>query len=214
MSSPAGVTYYSYDDFGNVATTTQPSGAVTATLYDGFGELVQVTDTDGNVTQYAYDGMGKKVLNRTFTAANATGTALNWTYAYDAFGDEVQSIDGDGHEIDSTYDSLGRKLGDTWVGSTYSSTYSYDALSEPIAAADNASQYSFSYNDQRYLQSQTIAYAGLSNTFTMADGYNLQGQRTSLTASSGAAPGTPIFSNAYTLDGLGRPPRSTRAATG
>ena len=59
VTTPAGVTAYTYDDFGNPATTRQPNGAVTTTLYDGFGEEVQVTDPDNNVTQYRYDGAGK-----------------------------------------------------------------------------------------------------------------------------------------------------------
>ena len=208
VGGPPAVTSYTYDDFGNVATTTQPNGATTATVYDGFGELILVTDTDGNVTQYAYDGMGRQVLNQIYATAGTSGTPLPWTYTYDAFGDQIQSDDRDGHIIDSTYDSLGRKLSDTWVGSAnnYSSTYTYNALSEPVTAGDNNSQYSFSYDDQQYLQSEGISYAGLSNqTFGLGYSYNLQGVRTNLSAAmtSGGST-TDVFDNVYTPDGLGR----------
>jgi RHS repeat-associated protein len=216
VTTPAGKTSYVYDDFGNAAQTTQPNGAVTATLYDGFGELVQVTDPDQNVTQYAYDGMGNKVLNRIFSNGNSsTGTRLDWTYFYDAFGDQVQSIDRDGHEIDSSYDSLGRKLSDTWVNGSYSSSYTYNALSEPITAGDNNSQYTYNYNDQCELQSQTISYTNLSNTYLMSYGYNLQGQRTSLKVQTPAmSPTTTVLSNAYTVNGLGQVTAITQTGNG
>ena len=149
---------------------------------------------------------GNQISNTIFSNGNSsTGTAIPWAYQYDAFGDQIESDDRDGHVIDSTYDSLGRKLSDTWVGGGYSSTYTYNALSEPVSAGDNSSQYTCKYNDQQYLQTQTVSYTGLSQTFTMTDGYNdLQGVRTSLTATDSASPSSPVFSNSYTPDGLGR----------
>jgi YD repeat-containing protein len=151
-------TTYTYDDFGNALTTTLPTSAVTASVYDGgFGDLLQVTDANHNVTQYGYDGVGNQISNTIYSTGLTTGTAIPWTYQYDAFGDQIYSQDRDKNIVTTTYDSVGRKTGQSTAG--YSSSYTYNALSEPLSASDDNSSYTYKYDPEQYnLQSQEVSY--------------------------------------------------------
>jgi len=123
-----------YDSEGNVATTTDATGATTVSSYDPLGRQVSTTnpvagttlttynateqaaqqDAAGNVTRSGYDGAGRLVLS----SDALTGTVQ---YGYDAAGNTLAITTGDttGAVISTearVYDALNRVTRDTTSG--------------------------------------------------------------------------------------------------
>ncbi|GAA6619287.1 putative Ig domain-containing protein [Scytonema sp. NUACC26] len=83
-----GVTYYTYDKYGNMTTLVTPTGASMTMNYNRFGNLLAMKDGLGNVIQsFTYDAFGQVE-----TETDSTGTT---TYQYDDFGNVITTIDAD-----------------------------------------------------------------------------------------------------------------------
>ena len=147
-----GVTDYTYDPRGRMATkTTHPNGssATWTYAYDGFGELYSVTGPDGQVTTWNRDPTTMRVMSITHndkdgtstesfgydangdvtshTVARGSTTALIETYTYDALGRVYQKFGQHGQSLTYAYDGNGNVLSTAdAVGHTIA--YQYDAL--------------------------------------------------------------------------------------
>jgi RHS repeat-associated protein len=109
------------------------------------------------------------------------------TYAYDAANEVTSSTDRNGRTINLGYDQASRLTGETWVGGSYTATYTYDKDSELTKAQDPFSSYTFGYDSLGNLA--TVSNAGTPGmpTVTLNYGYDQFFDRTSLSDSLGGS---------------------------
>ncbi|MFA1551734.1 LamG-like jellyroll fold domain-containing protein [Actinomadura chokoriensis] len=139
---------YTWDDAGNLTTSTTPSGAAMTNVYDTTGQQTKHIDAAGVVSQMGYDGQGQVVrssdgLGRTARFAYSLGQLVSYsdlkpdgtelrkrTFAYGAAGHMTSSTDRLGHTTTYDYDAAGNlakqvePVGDT---KTITTTFGYDA---------------------------------------------------------------------------------------
>jgi len=103
-------TEYTYDDNGNLAMETaftdanDPNTAITTShTYNEYGDILTTTDPEGNVTTNEYDSYG--FLKRTYYSDNPSHQTL---YTYDARGNMLSTTDARGKTTTFKYDKLGR----------------------------------------------------------------------------------------------------------
>lgn len=75
-----------FDWAGNVLTSTDPLGNVTAFAYDARGNLVKKTDAWNGITGYAYDRAGRKIIEvspQNYDATKSFTQVSRTTYVYD-----------------------------------------------------------------------------------------------------------------------------------
>ncbi len=161
-----------YDYMGNVTSSTDANGNVTAFTYDPISRLIVVKDAEGKTTSYSY---------------NMTGDMIKLTY-------------GDGKSLFKSYDEIGRLLKQTDpLGQT--ETYTYDRNSNVVKYIDRKGQiHSYQYNNRDFLirdqtSDETINYTydSMGNRLTMKDAtgttsyaYASTGELISLTYPDGA----------------------------
>jgi RHS repeat-associated protein len=134
------VTNLTFDDIGNMLTTTRPLiGATTYEHYDFRGNPLKVTDVNGNIITYTYDLLGrvKTMTNQADGGMTqyfyvTAGTCSAGTcgsgggngkidymilpegnridYDYDNAGNLSKVIDSDGNNINYSYDSKGNRV--------------------------------------------------------------------------------------------------------
>lgn len=132
-----------YDAAGNIAASTDPTGATTRTIFDGFNNPVSVTDPTGGVTKYRYDYLGlvsqtidpvgnKRVAehdargNLTAVSRYAADNALisSSAYSYDTVGNQLSAKDPLGNVEKYSYDAQSRLVSSqTPDGAAISLTY-------------------------------------------------------------------------------------------
>jgi RHS repeat-associated protein len=175
------VTTYSYDNLGNLASTTNPANQKVSYTYDDLGNLSSTTDPLGHVTQYSHDASGLVT-----SIVDRNGNETN--YSYDADGRLTKSIFSDGSANSYNYDGFGdmtaaanstETLGFTYdqAGEITSSTaaptssgdpgpsvtlhYTYDAAGEPTSVAGPAGTISYGYNPNALLNQVTDPTGGV-----------------------------------------------------
>ncbi|MBI1928507.1 PEP-CTERM sorting domain-containing protein [Candidatus Poribacteria bacterium] len=150
---------YAYDALGNPLTVTTPDG-VTNYTYDSLYRLTQVQPPTGSPTSYEYDAVGNRtkltkgstVVNYTYDAADQLVTANSLPFTYDANGNLVAYGD------DSfTYDD-GNRLISADIGS---GAQSYRDLAEllgliPPDADTSPSVSNYTYNGTGLRVSQAV----------------------------------------------------------
>ncbi|MBI2183589.1 MAG: RHS repeat-associated core domain-containing protein [Thaumarchaeota archaeon] len=117
------LTRFYYDDLNRNNKTTYPDNKNETKKYDQIGNLVNATDAKGQILKTSYDEQGRI---RKITYPNST-TA---TFSFDKNGNRVSMNDLVSSTTDF-YDPLNRVLSEakTVDGSTYVTSYSYDAES-------------------------------------------------------------------------------------
>ncbi|WP_046494589.1 RHS repeat-associated core domain-containing protein [Streptomyces odonnellii] len=206
-------THWTYDDFGNVLTETDPLDRTTHHTYDALSQLKSTTAPDDGVTSYEYDGQGN------LTKETAPGNRVT-RYEYDDAGRETAVIGPDGAKTTSTYDPVTGQListtapegnvdgVDTETRRRHTTTYTYDAegrQTQTRLVDPNA--------PNRYLATSTTYDAqGRVETVTGPDGsvtrtgYDSLGRVTKTTDPTGAV-------SATTYDVLGRVKTQTASGT-
>ena len=94
------VTSYTYNSFGELATSTDPNGDVWTYTYDSNGYLTQIQGPlagSSDVTNISYDGYG-----RVYQVTDSEGYTL--TYNYDAYNRPMQTTYPDGTSDSTIYD--------------------------------------------------------------------------------------------------------------
>ena len=96
-------TSYTYDVKNRVTLTTFPDTSTTTTsyVYDAFGDLLTTTDPSGNVISNTFDVRGRKT-------AMSDPDMGGWTYNYDALSELTSQTDAKSQTTSLTYDLLGR----------------------------------------------------------------------------------------------------------
>ncbi len=206
VSDAAGATtQYAYDGVGNLIQETDPLGNVTTYAYNDQNQLVQEsdplagttsyaynlagwqtseTDPDGNVTSYGYNNAG-------WLTSETNPLGYSSLYAYNAAGELTDYTDAMGNQTLYSYNEAGWETSETWLNSqgqqTYQATYGYNLGGQLIAAADNNSAYTYSYDAAGNVSQETVTYPGLSSQalVTLNYGYDGLGHVTSLTDSLG-----------------------------
>lgn len=145
-----------YNNDGQVATTTDGDGYKTVYYYDAFGDLVEtvrqvsgpgsaLTAANETVTRYGYDTRGERTVEIDGYGSAAASISR---VAYDAFGRVAQTIDANGASILYTYDNLGRQVTASQVvqGVTRTTQTAYDAFDRVTTQTDalgNVTQYQY-----------------------------------------------------------------------
>lgn len=154
----ADITTYTYDNEGNLATTTNALGHTTTfARYDAHGHVLSSRDPNGVVTALTYDPRGR-LLSRTTAGATTAfsydpvgnltqiatpdGGALH--YRYDAAHRLIGLDDALGNHINYTLDALGNRTGETVTDPsnalTQRRTAVYDSLSRLAQSSGAAGQ--------------------------------------------------------------------------
>jgi YD repeat-containing protein len=128
-------TTYTYNDYGQVLTATDPLGHVTRFTYDAYGKPQTSTDALGNTTSFQYDDHGNLLSTTSPTGVTTTYTYFangnvesvttpngSTLYTYYAPGDsggspgDVKSVT-DAHDVATTYtyDANGNPLTSQWT---------------------------------------------------------------------------------------------------
>ncbi|WP_154937200.1 DNRLRE domain-containing protein [Micromonospora palomenae] len=115
-SDPERKTSFSYDKVGNLLTTTEPKGNLTAVAgdftttngYDAIYQLTSATNAAGQTITYEYDNVGN-VIKVVDPRKNATADANDYTsrYVYDLAHRRTKVTDAAGKSVVSTYDRDG-----------------------------------------------------------------------------------------------------------
>ena len=189
VTDPLGhVTTYAYNTDDQLVSETDPSGGGTTTYtYDPDGNLLTVTDPDDNTTTYTYDADDREA-----TETSPTGGVT--TYSYDLVGNVTETVDPDGHTITYSYDADNDQTGETWVNPLGGSplnvvTMTYDADGNMTGIGDDNSSYTYTYDDDNRLESETADYTAAPDVpeVTLTYNYDNVGNVTSLGDSLGGA---------------------------
>ncbi|HEY7314686.1 MAG TPA: RHS repeat-associated core domain-containing protein, partial [Gemmataceae bacterium] len=156
------LTQFVFDPAGRPVATVDAKGGVLRTLLDAVGGTAGVIDPMGNTTLYVDDVLGREISH-----SNALGDTTTTTY--DAAGNISSVTDADGRTITYSYDAVNQETGATWKSSTgavvNTLTFSYDNVGNQLTAANNAGNYTFTYDALNRTSTQTDLY-GLSLTYT------------------------------------------------
>jgi RHS repeat-associated protein len=180
VTDPAGnLTSNNYDALGNLLSTTTPSpdgtasGSTTSFAYDQKGELNQVTDPNGNVTSMTYTPAGLVA-----SITDAQGHVASFTY--DARGNRLTSADALNQTTNYIYDVMNR-LTKTTAPDGSSTSYGYDYRGRRTSVTDaNSKTTSYQYDDADRLVAVTDP---ASHTTSYA--YNTENELTSITDAAG-----------------------------
>ena len=194
---------YTYNNFGEVLTATDPLNHTTTYQYDTHGNLKSITTpspdggtTPGSVTQFAYYANGTlntitDPLSHVTTFTYYTNGLLNtlkdangkiWTYVYDGRGNLTSIQDpanGSTKLTTFTYDPMNRIKTITYPGATASITYHYDYRGRRDYVIDqNNFKTSYGYDDADRLTSVTDAQSPTAGVTTY--GYDSESNLTDI----------------------------------
>jgi RHS repeat-associated protein len=165
-----------YTADGLRAALTDAGNHTTSFAYDGFDRLATTTYPGGTTETYGYDADSNVTARKT----RASSTP-NFAYAYDTLNRLITKAPSTGPVVSYAYDLAGRLTGvsDTSTAiqaiampastTTYSTTYSYDALNRPTgvtfgdvpaltaAAPPSNVQFTHSYNAANQRSGQTVS---------------------------------------------------------
>ncbi|WP_229403395.1 LamG-like jellyroll fold domain-containing protein [Micromonospora okii] len=155
------VSKLSYDDAGNLISTTSPTGATTVNVFNSIGEITRTTAPTGEATLFGYDFTGRQVRV-------SDGLGRTTRLVFDLFGNQVatSNLKADGATLRTQY-------------------YGYDAAGNMTSSKDPYDTVtSYEYDAANRLVKQiepTTATASITTTF----GYDAAGNRTRYTDGRG-----------------------------
>jgi RHS repeat-associated protein len=199
-TDPDRVTSYTYDDIGELKTTTEPKGTlttsdptdyVTTDTYDAIGELTDVTNADGDKISYQYDDVGNATVVID-PVKNATADTTDYTTKtdYDFDHRPTQATDAAGNVTKTGYDEDGLQTTTTDAdNNTATTTYDERGKVSQVQAPYQGSAGSPTYRTTKY------AYDQVGN------------QTQVLTPRANAAGSSTAFVSRTTYDELNRPSR-------
>ncbi len=157
---------YTYDDAGNVATSTNPEGKVVGYVYDSINRIIRedFTGMSGTEVAYAYDSCtyGKGLL------CAATTTDAGLSYAYNPLGarsKEINNVNATHYVTQFEYDRQGNQTKITYPDSA-EATYAYNTagLLESVSRRESgAGSYTSVLTDLDYSPAGQITYQRFAN---------------------------------------------------
>jgi len=129
---------YEYDDHNNVIRVVQPDGAALRNIYNSDNLPVVIYDQEGKVSLREYDNEGR-LLKRRDGAGNEIRYYYDDTTATFVSSKKPVRIKYPGHSRRLYYDKRDRIIRETDIlddGTSYSTTYSYDAAGNLISITD------------------------------------------------------------------------------
>ena len=203
------VTRASYDEVGNLASTTDADGRTTRFEYDRADRLTTVTDALDGITRYGCDANGNRTsvtnprgktrrgsyddVGRLTEVRDALGRVTS--YGYDPNGNRTRRTDAKGVETTFGYDDANRLTTVTYPGPA-SIAYEYDDAGRLTRMTDDHGTTTWTYDDLDRVRRVTQPTVG-----EVGYGYDRVGNRTSL-----ALPGKSV---SYAYDELDRLTRVT-----
>jgi RHS repeat-associated protein len=177
----ARTTSYAYDNAGQLASVTSPTGSVLTYAYDEALDLRSITDNLGNKIEYTYDSRGNRISEDTRDPQGALTRTIDTIYdkrnridvidsagsitnvLFDQVGNLVSETDPNSATTTHTYDRLDRltKTVDALSGSTL---YTYDENDNVLSVATpNGATTTFDYDDLGNLLQETSPDRGQTN---------------------------------------------------
>jgi YD repeat-containing protein len=200
-----GTTHAVYDARGRILQSVDPNGNVTAFTYDAFGDLATTTHQYGpgtsTTTAFTYDKRGDLLT----TTEDVGGIKRLTQSTWDAFGRVVTSTDGRGAVLLHEYDDINREVGQvlTVYGDDLETVTRYDAFGRALSVTQPGGQTTtFAYSDANRTMTTTTP-EGVVVTTT----HNREGQTVSVTDGANQ-------STSYVYDHEGRLLSSTDATGG
>jgi len=201
-TNPLGdTTTYAYDAANELTKQTDPAGDATSYAYDAWGDLALVTNPLGDVTSYGYDQAGRET---SMAQANASGTTLATTsYGYDPAGNQTSVTNPDGNTTTDAYNAMNQLASVTTPVTPTTSdvvSYGYDAAGDRTMVTDgNGNSTVTTYNSLSLPQSVILPATSASpsaadRTFTVS--YDADGRPVSESEPGG-------ISQSWTYDALG-----------
>lgn len=214
---------YRYDDWGNVAELTDPTGDVWKYTHTPAGDIASATDPLGRVTQYEYDAAGNITKVTTpkgsahKTAYNSRGQPSELTDAlgrkslitYNTQGQVTSATNAKGEASQYTYNEYGNPTAETSpAGNT--TKFEHDKKGRVIAVVDPAgNRIAFEHGDNGTDQADVMTAMVLPGGTRQEFKYDQRG-RTTLTTLK--ASGLEPLTQSNTYDALGQNVASTNAA--
>ncbi len=222
------VTQWTYDNSGNILTTSLPSPTpqstplVTQVSYDAAGRKIREIDGEGRARQWRYDKNGRVIAEVNFDGSSkqfeydASGNQIATTnelgirtlYRFDNLNQKVKTTFEDGATETSEYDSSGNITKKTNANDA-TTTFSYDLSGKMLATVDPlGGTKANSYNKFGEISS-TVDELGLTTVYE----YDKNGRRTTervgnslVIATTYDADGNPVSITEYDIRGLAQPP--------
>ncbi len=176
-----------YDALGRLTAVTDPLSQTTSYTYDEIGNRRTQTDANGHVTTFGYDAMGRQT-SRTLPDGSTE------TVIYNADGSVASHTDFLGQVTSFTYD-LDSRLTRRDHADGSAVTWTYTPTGQQASYADARGTTSFTYDARDRVISKTAPDAR-----RLGYTYDAAGNRTSLTATVGAA----VLTTTYAYDALSR----------
>ncbi len=187
---------YTYNERGEMVSATNPEGGVTTFAYNADGTLVSIQDPSGNTTTFAYDGL-RRLVRATFP----DGT--NRTFAYDAADRLTELTTERGTAYAFAYDDNGNLTSVTDPAGR-SVRYAYDAMDRIVQVTDRLDHVlAIEYDALGRMASRTDRTGA-----TMQFGYDAHGHLTSVTDGGGQM-WTMAYDDEGVLTGLSNPSGET-----
>lgn len=127
---------YDYDANDQLASVTEPGGAMASLTYDSDGYLSVIVDPEGGETTLVTNSAGyvTSVVDPLGNANGGIPADHRWQFAYDPMGRLTSSTDPSGGITERTYDALGR-LATVTDPTGLITTYEYDGAGRPLTVA-------------------------------------------------------------------------------
>ena len=185
-------TVNTYDRLNHLETTTNAKGIKIAYAYDASGNRIAVTDGKQQKTRFTYDGLGR-------LTTEVDPTNKKKSFFYDAVN-KTREKDSLGQITDYQYDDHHRLSHVLHSGAAAENlNYTYDAAGNLLSAAppspNQGSVVATTYTYDARNKRRTETSAGVTHTY----GYDLAGNRTSVSTA-----GTAAFLVCYQFDGACR----------
>ena len=200
---------YAYDPLDRLVSAERKTAAgslFTRFGYDNDDNVVSVTDPNGNTTTFAYDDFHRLQVRNSPVSGQTT-------FTYDGANNLVATTDGNGATTTQTFDALNRLLTATSMsnGSSETVTYTYDdstagnyGKGRVRSVTDPSGSMTYAYERRGLLRLESHAIQN--NAYSIAYGYDANGNRASITYPSGRVVN-------YTFDFADRPQSASSAGT-
>jgi RHS repeat-associated protein len=196
---PTGAVWnYTFDIAGNKLSETDPLGHTTSSTYDGYNDPIVQTDALGNVTTNAYN-LFRQLLTTTDSLGRVT------TNAYDTSGELIRTTDPTAAVTQMNYcatDSFDPSLCPAGTSGNPSSrtdalgnvtTYAYDAYGNVVQTTDplgHVTSNTYDMNGKKLTETVTQTTGGVAQTLTTSYAYDANGRLTQSTYPDGSTRST------------------------